>query len=53
MLKCASLYVYDIPSCVENGKVLGSLAFSERFQDSVIEVQRDGMYYVIIEHKIF
>ncbi|KAK3095428.1 hypothetical protein FSP39_014571 [Pinctada imbricata] len=41
MLKSASLYLYDIPSCLHSAKVLGSLAFSEMFQDSVIEVSRE------------
>ena len=41
-LKSASICLYDIPSLLIPGKTLGSLVFSEIFQDSVISVQREG-----------
>ncbi|XP_048745720.2 dynein axonemal assembly factor 9-like [Ostrea edulis] len=41
MLKSASICLYDVPSTLIPSKTLGSLVFSEIFQDSVISVQRE------------
>ncbi|XP_062577827.1 dynein axonemal assembly factor 9-like [Saccostrea cucullata] len=41
LLKSASVCLYDVPSTLIPGKTLGSLVFSEVFQDSVISVQKE------------
>nr|XP_011448539.2 uncharacterized protein C20orf194 isoform X2 [Crassostrea gigas] len=40
-LKSASISLYDVPSTLVPGKTLGSLVFSEIFQDSVISIQKE------------
>ncbi|XP_061194879.1 dynein axonemal assembly factor 9-like isoform X1 [Saccostrea echinata] len=41
LLKSAGVCLYDVPSTLIPGKTLGSLVFSEIFQDSVISVQKE------------
>ena len=42
LVKCATMTMYDIPSCEKSGQTVGSLIFSESFLDSVLRVKHEG-----------